>query len=59
MGQEVAPSAPDEHEVLQERRYGAWATYIHMYIYIYIYPEVPTVPLNGTGHISVFRFTFF
>ena len=24
---------------------------IYIYIYIYIYPEVPTVPLNGTGHI--------
>ena len=26
--------------------------YVCVYIYIYIYPEVPTVPLNGTGHIS-------
>ena len=30
-----------------------------VYIYIYMYPEVPTVPLNGTGPISVFRFPLF
>ena len=24
---------------------------IYIYIYIYIYPEVPMVPLNGTGPI--------
>ena len=38
-------------------------TYTYVYIYIYIciciYPEVPTVPLNRTGPISVFRFPLF
>ena len=28
-------------------------------MYICIYPEVPTVPLNRTGPILVFRFPFF
>ena len=31
--------------------------YIYIYIYIHVYiPEVPTVPLNRSGPISVFRF---
>ena len=29
----------------------------HLHV-IHIYPEVPTVPLNGTGHIFVIRFPF-
>ena len=36
-----------------------YITCVYIYIYIYIYPEVPTVPLNRTGPISVFRFLFF
>ena len=42
---------------LAPRRPPGW-TYIRIYIYIYIYPEVPTVPLNRTGPIFVFRFPF-